>query len=288
MALSNYSCRFGLKSIPNGTVNLFKIFERFHYGNLKRKFTSRSIDPDEVKRFSQNSSKWWQTTDYLPLQRMNSLRVPFIVNSFKSEWFNRGSKYDSEENIDSIRFPLKDLKLLDIGCGGGYLSEPLTRLGADVIGIDPVIENIKSAENHAKISFKNSEPKLAYKCCSIEEFSSDPNNQNSFDAVIASEVLEHVEDKASFLQNSIACIRPGGFYIITTINQTLLSYFGTILMAEYLLRLNPIGTHQYEKFTPPEVLDLILEDCKFFFFLSLLRLDWRKLIQRFFSSQTFQ
>ena len=221
----------------------------------------KSVDIYELDKFRKFSPKWWKSDELLALRNLNQLRVPFIVDAIHSRL---------NDHFDPVtrcsRFPLKNSKLLDIGCGGGILAESLARLGANIYGIDPVKENIAVAKNHARISFAETETMINYQSTTIEEFSNIDENQNSFDAVIASEVLEHVDDIKSFLQSSINCIRPGGFLIITTINQTLLSYFGAILISEYILGLLPRGTHEYSKFIPPAALSLILkEDCKFFF-----------------------
>ena len=229
----------------------------------------KSVDIYELDKFRKFSPKWWKSDELLALRNLNQLRVPFIVDAIHSRL---------NDHFDPVtccsRFPLKNSKLLDIGCGGGILAESLARLGANIYGIDPVKENIAVAKNHARISFAETETMINYQSTTIEEFSNIDENQNSFDAVIASEVLEHVDDIKSFLQSSINCIRPGGFLIITTINQTLLSYFGAILISEYILGLLPRGTHEYSKFIPPAALSLILkEDCKFFF---TLKTDYKK------------
>ncbi|OTF69470.1 hexaprenyldihydroxybenzoate methyltransferase, mitochondrial-like [Euroglyphus maynei] len=221
--------------------------------------TFKSIDRKELDKFRKFSPKWWNDDELLALRNLNQLRVPFIVDAIQSRLNDH-----HDPLLRCSRFPLKNSKLLDIGCGGGILAESLARLGANMYGIDPVKENIAVAKNHARVSFAETETTINYQSTTIEEFSNIVENQNSFDAVIASEVLEHVDDIRSFLQSSINCIRPGGFLVITTINQTLLSYFGAILISEYILGLLPRGTHEYSKFIPPAALNLILkEDCKF-------------------------
>lgn len=148
------------------------------------------------------------------------------------------------------------MKILDVGCGGGLLTEPLGRLGASVIGIDPVDENIKAAERH-----KSFDPVLAqrveYRACSLEEIVGE--TAEAFDAVVASEVVEHVVDLETFIQCCCQVLKPGGSLFITTINKTQLSYALGIVFSEQIAGIVPKGTHTWEKFVSPEKLESILE-----------------------------
>ncbi|KAM8778801.1 ubiquinone biosynthesis O-methyltransferase, mitochondrial isoform 5-T5 [Rhynchonycteris naso] len=152
--------------------------------------------------------------------------------------------------------PLSGMKILDVGCGGGLLTEPLGRLGASVTGIDPVDENIKTAQHH-----KSFDPvldtRLEYKACSLEDIVEE--TAETFDAVIASEVIEHVIDLETFIQCCCQVLKPGGSLFITTINKTQLSYALGIVFSEQIAGIVPKGTHTWEKFVSPEKLESILE-----------------------------
>ncbi|XP_057595978.1 ubiquinone biosynthesis O-methyltransferase, mitochondrial isoform X2 [Hippopotamus amphibius kiboko] len=152
--------------------------------------------------------------------------------------------------------PLFGMKILDVGCGGGLLTEPLGRLGASVIGIDPVDENIKTAQHH-----KSFDPvldkRIEYRTCSLEEIVEE--TAETFDAVVASEVVEHVIDLETFVQCCCKVLKPGGSLFITTINKTQLSYALGIVFSEQIAGIVPKGTHTWEKFVSPEKLESILE-----------------------------
>ncbi|XP_023061662.1 ubiquinone biosynthesis O-methyltransferase, mitochondrial isoform X3 [Piliocolobus tephrosceles] len=152
--------------------------------------------------------------------------------------------------------PLFGMKILDVGCGGGLLTEPLGRLGASVIGIDPVDENIKTAQCH-----KSFDPvldkRIEYRVCSLEEIVEE--TAETFDAVVASEVVEHVIDLETFLQCCCQVLKPSGSLFITTINKTQLSYALGIVFSEQIAGIVPKGTHTWEKFVSPETLESILE-----------------------------
>uniref|UniRef100_A0A480XVH7 Ubiquinone biosynthesis O-methyltransferase, mitochondrial n=1 Tax=Sus scrofa TaxID=9823 RepID=A0A480XVH7_PIG len=184
--------------------------------------TSRStVDSNEVKTFLALAHRWWDEQGvYAPLHSMNDLRVPFIRdNLLKTVANHQPGK------------PLSGMKILDVGCGGGLLTEPLGRLGASVIGIDPVDENIKTAQHH-----KSFDPvldkRIEYRACSLEEIVEE--TAETFDAVVASEVVEHVIDLETFIQCCCQVLKPGGSLFITTINKTQLSYALGIVFAEQI------------------------------------------------------
>ncbi|XP_055981191.1 ubiquinone biosynthesis O-methyltransferase, mitochondrial isoform X2 [Sorex fumeus] len=152
--------------------------------------------------------------------------------------------------------PLSGMKILDVGCGGGLLTEPLGRLGALVTGIDPVDENIKTAERH-KIFDPVLDKRVEYRACALEDIVED--SAETFDAVVASEVIEHVTDLETFVQCCYQVLKPGGSLFITTINRTQLSYVLGIVFAEQIAGLVARGTHSWEKFVSPEKLESILE-----------------------------
>nr|XP_025858704.1 ubiquinone biosynthesis O-methyltransferase, mitochondrial [Vulpes vulpes] len=205
-----------------------------------------TVDSNEIKTFLALAHRWWDEQGvYAPLHSMNDLRVPFIRdNLLKTVAHHQPGK------------PLSGMKILDVGCGGGLLTEPLGRLGASVIGIDPVDENIKTAQHH-----KSFDPvldkRIEYRACSLEEIVQE--TAETFDAVVASEVVEHVIDLETFIQCCCEVLKPGGSLFITTINKTQLSYALGIVFAEQIAGIVPKGTHTWEKFISPEKLESILE-----------------------------
>jgi len=168
----------------------------------------------------------------------------------------------NNRQIDTLdtEFPFKGLSILDIGCGGGILSQPLARLGAKVTGVDAGQENIKAAESNTPSELRDN---LQFICSSVEDYASQ-NPDSHFDAVVASEVIEHVQDPKLFLQIAAKCVKPSGSLFLTTINRTSLSWLGGIIAAEYVLRLVPVGTHQWSKFISPEEIqsELIKDGCR--------------------------
>lgn len=213
-----------------------------------------SVNEAEVAKFRRHCDRWWSGPEFAPLRSMNSLRVPLISSTFAEEHLNQQS---STKKSDSAQ-PLAGVKLLDIGCGGGILSEALARLGATMTSIDPVVESVQAARTHATSSLRPPAITPKYLDCSIEAMAADPANTSAFDGVIASEVLEHVDDIALFLRSALTVLRPSGRLFITTINQTPLAYLTVILAAESI-GLVPRGTHEYSKLVPPDALRLLLE-----------------------------
>ncbi|XP_071074707.1 ubiquinone biosynthesis O-methyltransferase, mitochondrial isoform X1 [Dasypus novemcinctus] len=205
-----------------------------------------TVDSTEVKTFQALAHRWWDEQGvYAPLHSMNDLRVPFIRdNVLKTVANHQPGK------------PLSGMKILDVGCGGGLLTEPLGRLGASVTGIDPVDENIKTAKSH-----KSFDPvldsRIEYRVCSLEEITEEA--KEIFDAVVASEVVEHVINVETFIQCCYQVLKPGGSLFITTINKTQLSYALGIVFAEQIAGFVQKGTHTWEKFVSPEKLESILE-----------------------------
>ncbi|XP_004645986.1 ubiquinone biosynthesis O-methyltransferase, mitochondrial isoform X2 [Octodon degus] len=205
-----------------------------------------TVDSSEVKTFLALAHKWWDEEGvYAPLHSMNDLRVPFIRDNLLKTVANHHPGK-----------PLFGMKILDVGCGGGLLTEPLGRLGASVFGIDPVEENIKTAQHH-KAFDPVLDKKIEYRACSLEEIVQD--TEETFDAVVASEVVEHVADLEAFIQCCCQGLKPGGSLFITTINKTQLSYALGIVFSEQIAGIVPKGTHTWEKFVSPEKLESILE-----------------------------
>lgn len=233
---------------PDAPTSLHMSGVRNFWLSFPRLYTSAhtTVDPDELKKFQAWSLRWWDEEGvYSVLHSLNDLRVPFIRDTLISK-----------NNNHELGSPLLGVKLLDVGCGGGVLSEPLGRLGASVTGIDPLENNIRTAELH-----KSFEPDLdshiQYKACSLEDMEDEATEM--YDAVVASEVVEHVGDLESFIKCCYTVLKPGGSFFITTISKTPMSYALGIVVAEKILGIVPDGTHDWEKFVTPEELERVLE-----------------------------
>lgn len=192
----------------------------------------------ELEHFKAHSATWWdEEGPFKALHDITPLRMSFIKE-----------KVCIHFNIkDNATQPLKGLRILDVGCGGGLLCEPLARLGATVTGIDPVKENIKVAKMHAK----EMGLKITYLASAVEDL---PADMSPFDVLIASEIIEHVDHPDAFLKTCVARLAPQGGMAVTTFNRTFKSYFLGIVAAEYILKWAPSGTHTWEKFMKPEEL----------------------------------
>ena len=200
-----------------------------------------TINKKEIDKFSKLATEWWDPYGkFKPLHKFNPIRLDYIKKSI--------IKKLKKVNTDNS---LKKIKILDIGCGGGLLCEPLSKLGAQVVGIDASEKNIKIAKVHAK---KNS-LRINYYCASPENFISN----EKFDVVLNMEIIEHVQNVNLFLKESSKFLKKNGIMFIATLNKTFKSYLFAILGAEYLLRWLPIGTHDWNMFVKPEDLE---EMCK--------------------------
>ncbi len=198
---------------------------------------NNTINKKEIEKFSRISEEWWNPEGkFKPLHKFNPIRIKYIKDNIVQTF-----------KIISKTQPLKKLKILDIGCGGGLLSEPMCRLGANVTGIDASNKNIKIAKLHAK----NNNLKIKYICASPEKL----KVNNKFDVILNMEIIEHVEDVNFFLKSCSNLLKKNGIMFVATLNKTLKSYIFAIVGAEYILRWLPIGTHEWEKFVKPE--DLI-------------------------------
>ncbi|XP_035225911.1 ubiquinone biosynthesis O-methyltransferase, mitochondrial-like isoform X1 [Stegodyphus dumicola] len=206
-----------------------------------------TVDHQEVEKFDTSANEWWsdKTAWSSLLRSMNTLRVPFVRDGILS--------------INGITaktsFPLKGYSVLDVGCGGGLLSEPLARLGASVTGLDPGSENIKVASEHASQD-PDLKDRLNYVCDTVENH---VLSENKYDAVVCSEVIEHVNDVGTFVRSCADLTKDGGSLFFTTINRTPVSYVVSILGAEYITGLVPRGTHEWNKFITPEELSELLQ-----------------------------
>ncbi len=199
--------------------------------------TGSTVDAGEVARFSQLSEQWWDPKGKMaPLHRINPLRLAYIRDAVCRK-FDRNPKSLS---------CLSGLRILDIGCGAGLLCEPLTRLGAEVVGVDASATNIAVAKLHAD----KAHVLIDYRCTAIEDM--DPRER--FDIVLAMEVVEHVANVGLFLDRCAALLKPAGLMTVSTINRNWKSFAFAIVGAEYVLRWLPRGTHQWDKFvTPTEI-----------------------------------
>ena len=204
---------------------------------------SNSVDRAEVERFSAIAPQWWDENGaFRPLHRLNPARLAFVRDRFAAH-FGRETKQ---------RRPFAGLSLLDIGCGGGLMCEPLARLGFTVTGIDADEAARNVARRHAK------EQRLAidYRAESIEDLAA---GARRFDAVLALEVVEHTADPTQFMVLAGQLVRPGGALIASTLNRTPQAYLLAIVGAEYVLRWLPRGTHRWDKFVTPDELEIAIE-----------------------------
>ena len=213
-----------------------------------------SINKKEIEKFSKIAEEWWNPNGkFKPLHNFNPIRIKYIKENIIKDF-----------NIRSLEKPLKNINLLDIGCGGGLLSEPMSRLGANVVGIDASKKNIDIAKFHAK---KN-KLKINYKIASPEKL----KTKIKFDVILNMEIVEHVENIDFFIKESSKLLKKNGVMFVATLNKTLKSYVFAIIGAEYILKWLPIGTHDWEKFVKPD--DLIKISKKNY--LSLKKMDGMK------------
>lgn len=196
-----------------------------------------TVDAAEIAKFSKLSAEWWDPKGKMaPLHRINPLRLGYIRDAACRKF---------ERNVRSLNC-LGSLRVLDIGCGAGLLCEPLSRLGAQVIGIDPSQSNIAAAKLHAD----KSHLAIDYRCTTVEEI--DPRER--FDIVLAMEVVEHVTDVGVFLKRCASMLKPNGLMVVSTLNRNWKSFALAIVGAEYVLRWLPRGTHEWSKFVAPDEL----------------------------------
>ncbi len=196
--------------------------------------SSESVDPREMAHYDRLAATWWDPDGpFWPLHGLNRFRVQYL----RTRLIDHFHLHDGDQ-------PLEGLSILDIGCGGGILSESMARLGARVTGIDPVARNIAIAEDHAEASGLA----IDYRCETVEAHEAPPGG---YDAVLNMEVVEHVEGLPGFLAACARQLRPGGVMFVATINRTPLAGLTALFAAEYILRWLPRGTHQYRKLRRP-------------------------------------
>ncbi|MBD1136474.1 bifunctional 2-polyprenyl-6-hydroxyphenol methylase/3-demethylubiquinol 3-O-methyltransferase UbiG [Pelagibacterales bacterium SAG-MED49] len=199
-----------------------------------------SVNKKEIEKFSRMATEWWDPNGkFKPLHKFNPIRIRYIKENIIQNF-----------KLKAKKRPLQKINILDIGCGGGLLSEPMTRLGASVTGIDASDKNINIAKLHAK---KN-KLSIKYLCSSPEKL----KIKKKFDVILNMEIIEHVEDINFFIRSCSKLLKKNGLMFVATLNKTLKSYVFAIIGAEYILRWLPIGTHEWEKFVTPEDLKSIL------------------------------
>ena len=200
-----------------------------------------SINKKEIEKFSKIAEEWWNPNGkFKPLHNFNPIRIKYIKDNLVKDF-----------NIKFSDKPFRNIKILDIGCGGGLLSEPMCRLGASVVGIDASKKNIEVAKFHAK----KSKLKIDYRVASPEKLKS----KVKFDVILNMEIIEHVNDINFFIKESSKLLKKNGIMFVATLNKTLKSYAFAIIGAEYILQWLPIGTHDWEKFVKPNDLIKISE-----------------------------
>jgi 2-polyprenyl-6-hydroxyphenyl methylase/3-demethylubiquinone-9 3-methyltransferase len=203
-----------------------------------------TIDENEVEKFSKIADEWWDASGkFKPLHKFNPIRLSFFKQEI-CKFFVRDEK---------LLTPFTGLKILDIGCGGGLVAEPISRLGADLTAIDASQKNI----NVAKIHGEKSGLKIDYQCTSAEELAS--KNQQ-FDVVLALEIIEHVADVEKFIEACAKLVKPNGLLFIATLNRTAKSLLMAKFGVEYILRWLPIGTHDWRKFLKPSEIENIAKN----------------------------
>jgi 2-polyprenyl-6-hydroxyphenyl methylase / 3-demethylubiquinone-9 3-methyltransferase len=213
----------------------------------RQQASAGTIDREEVARFSRHAGQWWDERGPMAaLHKFNPVRLAYIRDRAAAHFNRDATRLDN----------LAGLRLLDIGCGGGILSEPLARLGAAVVGIDPSESNIFAASRHAA----QSKLTIDYRATSAEALAA---AGEAFDVVLAMEVVEHVADVGLFVGVAASLVKPGGLMFVATLNRTVKSFALAIVGAEYILRWLPRGTHQWDKFVTPNELEIALEKSGF-------------------------
>lgn len=206
-----------------------------------------TLDQKEVDKFSKIADQWWdEAGKFKPLHKFNPCRISYIRE-----------KICQAKSLDqSSRKPFKDLKIIDIGCGGGLISEPIANLGADVTGIDASEKNIKVAQLHGQ----KSGLKINYQQSLVEDFAAKKTNQEKYDVVLALEIIEHVADVEKFIENLAKLVKKDGLVFIATLNRTIKSLLTAKIGAEYILRWMDPGTHDWKKFLKPSEISEFAEN----------------------------
>ena len=203
-----------------------------------------TADQNEIANFAAMSKKWWDERGPMtPLHRFAAVRIDYILQSVR-----RRNQKNTPDEMAMRQAPLAGLRVLDIGCGGGILAEPMARLAADVTAIDATAEAIEAAKAHLAVG----RLVVDYRCCTAEELAvKSDRDKDKFDLIYASEVIEHVTDRQLFAEAIAAMLAPNGTVVITTINRTLPALAFAKVALEYVVRLVPAGTHDPKKFVKP-------------------------------------
>ena len=202
---------------------------------------NNTIIKEEIEKFNKMAEEWWDPNGkFKPLHKFNPIRIEYIKNSIIKEF-----------NIKNRKKPFSGLEILDIGCGGGLLTEPMYRLGGKLTGIDASQKNINIAKTHA---YKN-KLKINYSCASPEKL----KTKKRFDVILNMEIVEHVDDLELFIKSSSKLLKKDGIMFVATINKTLKSYLFAIIGAEYILNWLPVGTHDWFKFVAPDELKILCQ-----------------------------
>ena len=205
-----------------------------------------TINKEEIQKFSKLADEWWDVNGkFKPLHMFNPIRIEYIIDQIKHHF---------KINPGNVNL-LKGLNILDIGCGGGLISEPMARLGGNVTGIDASKKNIQVARIHAK----KSNLKINYLNNSPEQL----KNKEKFDVILNLEIVEHVDNVGLYIKSCHNLLKKSGLMFTATLNRSLMSYLKAIIGAEYILRWLPIGTHDWSKFIKPEELEKLLQNEKF-------------------------
>ncbi len=205
-----------------------------------------TINKEEIQKFSKLAEEWWDVSGkFKPLHMFNPIRIEYILEEISKHFEIKRSK----------KFLLENLNILDIGCGGGLISEPMARLGANVTGIDAAEKNIKVASIHSRKNNLN----INYQHKSPEQLI----EKEKFDVILNLEIVEHVQNLDLYLDSCYNLLKKNGLMFTATLNRTLVSYIKAIIGAEYILRWLPIGTHDWNKFIKPEELQKMLSDKNF-------------------------
>ncbi len=257
---------------------MIKAIWKIKASTKNNRFMNNTIDPKEIEKFEAMADEWWSATGkFKPLHKFNPCRIAYIKDTLIKHF-----SLDSSPDF-SLATPLKNLKILDIGCGGGLLCEPLSRLGADVVGIDAGEKNIAVAKIHNEKSAKENRLQIDYRNQDVEDLA---KSDEKFDVVLAMEIIEHVADVEKFLIAAKNCLKPnlksGGLLFVATLNRTAKSYLNAIIGAEYILRWLPRGTHNWKKFLKPSEVNKIAENNNLQlmaltgFSYNLLKDEWKK------------